>query len=127
MDKPVIGTEQSRDFLIMKALAEAAAEAAAEHLAARMRDEMRNESGRLRQDIIVEIQKDIQSYHGDMTPTSHVVAHSRLDRLLGIFEKVGSGVWTNIGGTIVKGMVFLILFGYFIWNAGLPAIGIIEK
>lgn len=103
---------------IMKELAEAAAHSAAQQIAREVREEMRDEHGKLKKELIHEVRKEIKAYHGDMTPTEHAVQHERMDRFLGLMDKMNQSFWGQMLSGVVKWAIMIFLIGYFVWTQG---------
>ena len=103
---------------MMKEIAHEAAKAAATSISHEVRNEMREEAAKLREELLTAVKEEIQSYHGDMTPTEHAIQHARIDKFLGWTEKMSQNFWGSLMSGLIKFAVTMFLLGYFIWHNG---------
>lgn len=104
------------DLRIMKDIAEAAAISASEKVATKVRDEMRQEHERLKDEILDAMKSEFKAYHGDMSPSEHLVQHSRMSNFLNWLEKLNQGFWSQLLGAFLKWAMAIFFIGYFIWT-----------
>ena len=111
------------DLKMVKDFAESVAKTAASEIAQELREEMYSQHRQLREEILEGVRKEIQAYHGDMTPTEHAVQHNRMSRILKWMDRTTDNVWGQVISSAIKFIIFMFLVGYFVWTQGLFGVG----
>ncbi|MER3782930.1 hypothetical protein J9A66_26285 [Klebsiella pneumoniae] len=68
-------------------------------------------SKELRDDIGQEVNDQLRTYFGDMTPAQHSIQHSNLDKLLNRLDTISSGFFGGIISKITSFLITVLLLG----------------
>ncbi len=66
----------------------------------------------LREEIGQEVNDQLKTYFGDMTPAQHSIQHSNLDKLLNRLDTISSGFFGGIISKITSFLITALLLGF---------------
>ncbi|WBM73008.1 hypothetical protein OH773_21845 (plasmid) [Buttiauxella sp. WJP83] len=70
----------------------------------------------LREEIGLEVNDQLKTYFGDMTPSQHSIQHSHLDKLLNRLDAISSGIFDGIVSKITSLIITALLLGMAVYG-----------
>lgn len=108
------------DLETVKYLTETSAKVAAQEVAKTLREDLQDAFVKLEANLTTKIENEFHLRFGEMKPSEHIVAHSRLATFLDLADTTKKEAWKGFIGSTVKWMFGAMLLGAFVYLVGSP-------
>jgi hypothetical protein len=66
---------------------------------------LRERDDALRDSIVKDVRKELESYFGDQSPAEHMIQHARMDKFLAWLDGMGKNFWSGLLSNLLRAVV----------------------